>query len=135
MTPEQRELVRYRLERARTALRDARSLFELGSLSTCVNRLYYACFYSVTALLAIRNLVSTKHTGVRSLLHQHFVRPGLVSISSSDLYGALFRYRQQFDYVDFSDATQEQVEEWLPAAECFVAEIVAIIDREKASSE
>ena len=44
MTPEERTLVEYRLERAREAIEETTLLFETGHLHTYVNRLYYACF-------------------------------------------------------------------------------------------
>ena len=37
-------LVRYRLERARESLEEARLLSEQGHANTFVNLLYYACF-------------------------------------------------------------------------------------------
>lgn len=56
------DVVRYRLQRAREALEDARVLANAGRWSACVNRLYYACFYAVSALLFQDGLSSTKHT-------------------------------------------------------------------------
>ncbi len=42
MTPEEKILVQYRLERAREAIDEARILFKAGHMNTYVNRLYYA---------------------------------------------------------------------------------------------
>jgi len=50
------DLVPYRLEKARETLEDARILANAGRWNACVNRLYYACFYSVSALLVKDNL-------------------------------------------------------------------------------
>jgi len=66
-TPSHNPLVQYRLERAIEAYQDACSLAEGERWNSCVNRLYYSCFYAVTALLAHDELSSPKHTGVRSL--------------------------------------------------------------------
>jgi uncharacterized protein len=49
MTPETRILVQYRLDRAREALAEAVLLLDSGHANTGVNRLYYACFYAVSA--------------------------------------------------------------------------------------
>lgn len=48
MTPEQGELVRYRLARAMESLEEARLLLTNGHVRTAVNRIYYACFYAVS---------------------------------------------------------------------------------------
>jgi len=59
-------VVLYRMARARETLEDARILAEKGRWNACVNRLYYACFYAVSALLVRDGLSSSKHAGVRS---------------------------------------------------------------------
>jgi uncharacterized protein (UPF0332 family) len=51
MKPEVRDYICYRLQRAREALEEARILLDSGHRHTAVNRPYYACFFSVSALL------------------------------------------------------------------------------------
>jgi uncharacterized protein (UPF0332 family) len=51
LTDESKALVRYRMERAIEALDEAKVMFDSGHINTYVNRLYYACFYAVSALL------------------------------------------------------------------------------------
>jgi uncharacterized protein (UPF0332 family) len=60
--------IHYRLERAQESLDDARLLADADRWNACVNRLYYSCFYAVSALLVRDGLSSSRHTGVRSLL-------------------------------------------------------------------
>lgn len=60
-------LVAYRLRRSHEALEEARLLADHGHSNAAVNRLYYACFYAVSALLSSRGLSSARHSGVRSL--------------------------------------------------------------------
>jgi uncharacterized protein (UPF0332 family) len=64
VTEETRTLVRYRLERAREALDEAVLLLQSGHANTYVNRLYYACFYAVSALLLPRSPTSARHSGI-----------------------------------------------------------------------
>ena len=56
MKKEIRTLVLYRLNRADESLDEALILLERGHVNTFVNRLYYACFYAVTALLLTKEL-------------------------------------------------------------------------------
>ena len=51
MTEPLETLIHYRLERAQESLDDARLLAEANRWNACVNRLYYSCFYAVSALL------------------------------------------------------------------------------------
>jgi uncharacterized protein (UPF0332 family) len=60
-------LIRYRREKSRETLEDTQLLFQAGRLFSTLNRIYYALFYEVMALLLTRDLSSAKHTGIRAL--------------------------------------------------------------------
>lgn len=124
-------LIRYRLERAQESLADARLLADAERWNTCVNRLYYACFYAVSALLARDGLSSPRHTGVRSLFNRHYVRTGLVPRELARLYNDLFERRQEGDYADFVRFYADQVRPWIPLTEAFIAHIAALLSLEQ----
>jgi uncharacterized protein (UPF0332 family) len=84
------DLVVYRLQRAGQTLEDARILANASRWNPCVNRLYYACFYAVSALLIQNGLSSSKHTGVRSLFNRHYVRAGKVPKELAPINNDLF---------------------------------------------
>jgi uncharacterized protein (UPF0332 family) len=52
MTSSREDLVNYRLERAKDTLDDARILADNKKWNSTINRLYYAAYYAVIALLA-----------------------------------------------------------------------------------
>lgn len=56
-------VVRYWLEKAQEALESAKSEYKAGRLSFAVNRIYYACFYAVSAVLRERGKKFKKHKG------------------------------------------------------------------------
>jgi len=101
MTDSNSELVSYRLQKARETLEDARILADAGRWNPCVKRLYYACFYAVSALLVQEGLSCTKHTGLRSLFNRHFVKTNKVPKEKTRIFNDLFERRQESDYVDF----------------------------------
>ena len=94
----EKDLIRYRLARGREALAEARYLFDGGHLNACVNRLYYACFYSVGALLLCKGLSAHRHAGVRSLFHKEFVKPGTISVDAGKYFDKLLDERLRSDY-------------------------------------
>ena len=96
-------LIRYRLERAQESLADARLLADAARWNACVNRLYYSCFYAVSALLVRDGLSSSKHTGVRSLFNRHYVRTGKVPRELARIYNDLFERRQRVVYDFFRE--------------------------------
>jgi len=94
---------------------------------TRVNRLYYACFYAVTALLLQHDLLTSKHTQVRSLLNRHFVRPGTIAPELGSLYNRLFDYRHEGDYADFIEFQEAQVRPLIDQAREFVAHVERLL--------
>ena len=129
MTESNGELVSYRLQRARETLADARILADAGRWNPCVNRLYYACFYAVSALLIQEGLSSTKHTGLRSLFNRHFVKTNKVPKDKARIFNDLFERRQEGDYVDVVSFEESQVLPWLPEAEAFVQNLADFIEK------
>ena len=68
MKPEQLEdLLRYRMEQAHETLREAEILLGEAAIRGAVNRAYYAMFYALLALLATRQLGTSKLCGAISL--------------------------------------------------------------------
>jgi uncharacterized protein (UPF0332 family) len=123
-------LIYYRLERAQESLDEARLLAEAGRWNTCVNRLYYSCFYAVSALLVRDGLSSSRHTGVRSLLNRHYVRTGKVPRELARIYNDLFERRQEGDYADFVRFQANQVRPWMLQTEEFIAYMRALLSRD-----
>ena len=130
MKEETRTLVAYRLERARESLEEAKLLLDRGYGNTFVNRLYYACFYAVSALLLTRGLSSSKHSGIRSLFHQNIVKSGLVDLESGQLYDRLFDNRQKSDYADLVRFDTDEVGDWYNEARRFVDALEDIVKKE-----
>lgn len=120
-------LVTYRLERAIESLEEAKILLEQGHANTFVNRLYYACFYAISALLLMKGLFSAKHSGIRSIFHQNFVKTGLVNKELGQLYDKLYDNRQKGDYADLVRFDLNEVCNWYDDAKKFVETIEDII--------
>ena len=133
MKEETLALINYRLERAHETLEEARILLEQGHANTYVNRLYYACFYAVSALLLTKGFSSAKHSGIRSLFHQNFVKSGLVDQELGQLFDKLYDNRQKGDYADLFRFDLDVVRNWYEEARKFVETIDGITKKEIAT--
>ena len=122
-----RALVSYRLSRAKETLAEIPHLKDMGYLNTAVNRLYYACYYAVVALLIKNHIQASTHAGVKQKLGLHFVSKGLITRESNRSFSLLFERRHSSDYDDFAYATIEEVDELLPKAESFISEIERLL--------
>ena len=98
------------MRRAHRSIRDAEILARDDSWDTCVNRLYYACFYAASAVLLREGMVSSKHTGIIGLFNQHFVHTGRTSRDYGAFYNDLFENRLDADYVVYESFDEERVD-------------------------
>jgi hypothetical protein len=117
------DLIFYRLERASESLRAARIMFENGMLTFSMNRVYYAMFYSIQALLVSRKVSFSKHGQVKAYFNREMIKTGIFPKEMGRLYNKAFEYRQKFDYIDFSSPDREIVSEYLEKAIDFVSNI------------
>jgi uncharacterized protein (UPF0332 family) len=92
-------LIRLWLEKAHEALASAELELNAGHANFAVNRLYYACFYTVTALLLRDGKQFTKHSAIKSEFIRTYIKPGLVDVKWNKFYQKLFDDRQEGDYI------------------------------------
>jgi uncharacterized protein (UPF0332 family) len=117
------DYVKLRMARARETLVEAEMLLGGGHLRGAVNRIYYACFYAVNALLFCEGLSSSKHGGVISLFDRHWIKTGRLPLEMGKLYRQFFELRQEGDYQDAVTFEAVQVREWLSQARSFVDQV------------
>ena len=120
------ELIRYRIERSREALEEAIILKRENHWNACVNRLYYSCFYAISALLHTKGLSSSKHSGVKALFNQHWVKTGKIGKDKGRFYNQLFESRQECDYIDFVKYEREMVEPWISQTSEFIENVATL---------
>lgn len=123
-------LVRYRLEQAKEAIDDAVFLFENNrGLRSVVNRIYYAMFYAVLALLVTEPFQGSKHSGVIGYFNKRFIREGVFPPEAGKYLNLAFEARQESDYKEFSELTIENVQELLSHARTFIEEVRKYLKR------
>ena len=127
MTEEQSDLIRYRLNRAKETLEEAQIMFDNGHLYGASNRLYYACFYAVVALLLTKNLSSSKHSGIIGLFNKHFVKIGDIPKGFGRFYSRMFNNRLESDYGELIEIEPDEIQQDLVTATEFIRSISALI--------
>ncbi len=108
MKEDREALARYRMERSFETLEEAKLLFDGKKYVGAINRIYYAMFYAINALLILEGYSSSKHSGVMSLFNRHFVRTGIVSKEAGRFFQEMFVVRSKGDYGDFKTFTKEE---------------------------
>jgi len=117
------DLLCYRMEQAHETLREAEILLNESALRGSVNRAYYAMFYALLALLATKQLGTSRHSGALALFDREFVKPGVFPRELSRSLHLAFDRRQRHDYGEMANVDRQVVEETLTDAKTFVTAI------------
>jgi len=120
---DKKELVSYRIARARETFHEVNLHIENKLWNTAINRLYYACYYAVTALLVNNDIKAQTHAGVRQMFGLHFVKTGIVDIELGKFFSELFDMRQTGDYEDYIRFNEADVLDLIKPAEDLITKI------------
>ena len=120
--------IRYRLAKAQETYEAASILFEAGQWNSVINRLYYACFYSASALLLYKHITAKTHAGVIGQFSEQIVRPGLMSVEDFRVYSKLLNWRSKGDYSDLFDFLREDVEPIMQPAKTLIDKVASLIE-------
>jgi len=100
------ESILHRIKRARETYHDAIYLYGVGSINSCVNRLYYAAFYATLALLLDK---------------------GIVPKETAKIFGILSDYRHKGDYDDLFEFDREVVDRLLMPVKEYIDIVESLI--------
>ena len=121
-----RDIVAYRIERSFIAFEQAKGNLKMNYLEVTANRLYYAAYYAVSALLIAYEIPTHSHDGSIHQFGLHFVKTGVVSRDMGRLLKVLFGMRQTGDYSDRFGLTEEDVIPKIQPTEDFIKEVTAL---------
>ncbi|MBI3250102.1 MAG: HEPN domain-containing protein [Deltaproteobacteria bacterium] len=101
--------------RAVQALRTTQLMLSLDP-DAAASRAYYAAFYAVSALFALRGKTFSKHAAVRAAVHRDLVKAGDWLKERGEDYSLLFKLRDIGDYGGGIHVSDEEASEALEAA-------------------
>lgn len=128
MKPGQLEdLLRYRMQQAYETLHEGEILLNEVALRGVINRAYYAMFYALLALLATKQLGTSKHSSALSLFDREFVKVGIFPRELSRSLHLAFERRQTHDYGEIIKIDLQMATETLTQANTFVLAIEAYL--------
>ena len=104
-------------------MRESEILLNESALRGTVNRAYYAMFYALLALLATRQLGTSRHSGALALFDREFVKTGVLPRELSRTLHLAFDRRQRHDYGEMIPVSPEIAHQSLADAQAFVAAI------------
>jgi len=126
--PAKKKYINYRLGKASESLNDAKLLAYNKRWNSCVNRLYYASFYAIIALLLSDNFDGQTHEGTRNQFNLKYIKEGKIDKESGKLFSKLFDWRHKGDYGDLFDFTEDQILPLIEPVEALLIEIKKLIN-------
>lgn len=109
MSGSKKDLIQYRLRRAKETLDDAHLLADNGKWNSAINRLYYSAYYAVMALLLNSDHNPTTHNGAKHNFSEHYIKTEIIPKELGKIYSQLFTWRQKGDYDDLFDFDEGKV--------------------------
>ena len=128
MNYNKQDLLSYRLEKSLTTFEEAKALSLNDFWGGAANRLYYSCFYAVIALFAKDDISTSTHNGVRTEFFKRYIKTEILDKELSSLYSNLMNKRQESDYDDFLEFTQEEIEPLFDDVKHFIDTIRELIE-------
>ena len=87
------------------------------------NRMYYAVYYAVSALLIANGHTVKTHETIVRIFGLHFVKTGIFSTEQGHLYNKLFSLRLTGDYNDHFDLEEADVLPLVAPTEQLIADV------------
>lgn len=121
------DVVLYRLEKAQFTMEQIRAILPMQYWGLIANRLYYAAYYAVSALLIAHGHRIKSHEGTIQQFGLHFANKGIVPHEMGRFYRQLFSLRLTGDYEDNYDITEDQVLPVIEPTEQLIATVSNLV--------
>ncbi len=110
------DLVRYRIETAKSDLKSADILVKEGEYRGANNRAYYAIYHAISAIHALDGKSYKRHKDTLANFNRDYVKTEIFSRDLGRKIAQAEEIRHASDYDDFYIATQEKAEEQIMTA-------------------
>ncbi len=114
------DIAKYKIERAKDELDTAKIVLEAQKYKAANNRVYYACFHAITAVLALEPIAFKKHKDTLAYFNKNYVRTEIFPREIGRKISKLEIIRHKSDYDDFYLASKEEAVEQVTTAETLI---------------
>lgn len=110
---ERKIIVCRELEKAQKTFDDALFCAKEGKWETSANRLYYALFHAMSALLVNDGYKVKSHRGILAMFGEHYIRTEIFAKQDGSLLSDLVIMRDNADYKCFFEADEEKLRPYI----------------------
>lgn len=124
---ERKILVSLELKKARETYEEIGVLIGANRLNGAANRMYYAVFHAVCALLINDGHQVNTHKGSHALFNQKYIRTGVLPKEYGQLYNQLQTMREESDYNCAYDVEIEELQQRLEPAKKLIEAVEKLV--------
>ena len=125
------DYINYRIKNSKETLEAARLLAKNEHWNSAINRLYYSCFYAISALLYKYDINANSHAGLKHQFTLHFIKTKVIDKELGRVFVELFDWRQKGDYGDFYDFDKDKTMPLFKPVETLIETIESLIKNKK----
>jgi len=125
---ERKIIVQLELERAKRTFAEVETLKAAGMWNGVCNRLYYAVFHAISALLINDGHQVNTHHGSHAVFGLHYIKTGVLPEDFGRLYNQLQTMREESDYNCAFEADQEELENRIEPARKMIETIEKMVN-------
>ena len=122
-------IVSLELKRARETYDDIGCLISANRLNGAANRMYYAVFHAVCALLIHDGHQVSTHKGSHALFSLHYIKTDILPREYGQLYSQLQTMREESDYNCAYDVEMDEIEQRLKPTKRLIEDIERLVSK------
>ena len=108
MDETRKDLVKYRMDKAKENLDSANILLNDGKINKSITCSYYAMFFAAKAVLATKEIDRKTHKGVIIKFNEEFIKTDEIPKEYSKMLGTAKSDREEAEYADFIEYNEEE---------------------------
>ena len=128
---ERQIIIRLELEKADSIFAENEGLVEKGYWNTLANRLYYALFHAVSALLVSDGREVGSHKGAAIRFHQYYVKTGIFTEEEGSFFSQMETLREKSDYNCFFNVTETDIVSKIAPTSSFIEKVKQYVTEQK----
>ena len=127
---ERKTLVALELKKAQETYEDIEILINANRLNGAANRMYYAVYHAVCALLINDGHQVNTHKGSHALFSQHYIKTGILPREYGQLYNQLQTMREESDYNCAYDVEIDELQQRIEPTKRFIEDIEKLVNKQ-----
>jgi len=124
-----KELINYRIARAKEAIEEVDILIKSKKFNAAATRIYYGVFYITNALLLMDNFPTSKHSQIIGYFNKNYVKERIINPKIGRFLNRAYELRTRSDYGEFIEYSEPEINSYFKEMKDFIYSVENIINK------